>query len=210
MAINEKDWELIEADFRSGLKTLRQIASEHEISHQAIGKRAKRDGWTRDLQAKIKAKAEALVAKGAVDTSVAKIDEKAVIEANAALVAGIQISHRQDIPRKRELVAKLFAEIEAQTDGGDLIEELIEALRSGDQVLQAGVVRKLTSLPQRIKGVAELVSAYKSLIGLEREAFGLNESGVSDPTAPDSITISFRRGPGEGNMGVVLAGKIER
>ena len=47
------DWERIELDYRAGIKTLRQIAEENGISHVAINKRAKRDGWTRDLSAKI-------------------------------------------------------------------------------------------------------------------------------------------------------------
>lgn len=41
------DWEKIELDYRAGIKTLREIAADHGISHQAINKRAKRDGWAR-------------------------------------------------------------------------------------------------------------------------------------------------------------------
>lgn len=52
------DWERIEADYRAGLLSVREIAASNGVSHVAIGKRAKRDGWERDLQAKIKAKAD--------------------------------------------------------------------------------------------------------------------------------------------------------
>ena len=45
------DWEAIELDYRLGIKTLRQIAEEHEITHGAINKRAKKLGWERDLSA---------------------------------------------------------------------------------------------------------------------------------------------------------------
>lgn len=55
------DWERIEADYRAGFLSVREIAAALGVSHVAIGKRAKRDGWERDLGAKIKAKAEALV-----------------------------------------------------------------------------------------------------------------------------------------------------
>lgn len=57
MTIEKKaiDWEKIELDYRAGVKTLRQIADEHDISHVSINKRAKRDDWVRDLSAKIKA-----------------------------------------------------------------------------------------------------------------------------------------------------------
>ena len=43
------DWEAIELDYRAGIKTLRQIAEEHGISHPAIAKRAKRDDWSREI-----------------------------------------------------------------------------------------------------------------------------------------------------------------
>lgn len=46
------DWEAIERDYRAGLKTLRQIADEHSITHAAVNKRAKIQGWSRDLQLK--------------------------------------------------------------------------------------------------------------------------------------------------------------
>ena len=34
------DWERIELDYRAGMKTLRQIADEHGLTHGAINKRA--------------------------------------------------------------------------------------------------------------------------------------------------------------------------
>ena len=42
------DWERIEFDYRAGVRSLREIAGEHGISHVAINKRAKRDGWERE------------------------------------------------------------------------------------------------------------------------------------------------------------------
>ena len=39
------DWEKIELDYRSGVKSLREIASEQGVSDTAIRKRAKRDNW---------------------------------------------------------------------------------------------------------------------------------------------------------------------
>lgn len=40
-------WDRVHADYQSGTKTLRQIAQEHGITHGAVNKRAKRDGWQR-------------------------------------------------------------------------------------------------------------------------------------------------------------------
>lgn len=47
------DWIAIEADYRAGVKTLRAIGDEHGISHAAINKRAKRDGWERGIDSRI-------------------------------------------------------------------------------------------------------------------------------------------------------------
>jgi hypothetical protein len=81
------DWERIGLDYRAGIKTLRQIADEHGITHGAVNKRAQRDGWERDLSAKIAAKANALVSKAAVSVPVskeAKIAEQRVVDVDRA------------------------------------------------------------------------------------------------------------------------------
>lgn len=65
--VKTTDWERIELDYRAGIKTLRQIADEHGISHVAINKRAKRDDWTRDLSARTKANAVELATPDALD-----------------------------------------------------------------------------------------------------------------------------------------------
>jgi hypothetical protein len=44
------DWERIEADYRAGLLSVREIAASQGVSHVAIAKRAKRDGWKREAR----------------------------------------------------------------------------------------------------------------------------------------------------------------
>ncbi len=80
-------------------------------------------------------------------------------------------------------VSKLFAEIEAMTDNKELFETLQEALSNDDAKALAQAVKKVVSLPQRIKGTADLVSAYKTLIMLEREAFGISDDAGSSEDA---------------------------
>ncbi len=89
------DWERIELDYRAGVKTLRQIAGEHGTTHTSIGKRAKRDGWERDLAAKIQAKADVLVSKSAVSKQVStetKVSERQVVEANAMAINDMRLA----------------------------------------------------------------------------------------------------------------------
>jgi len=47
------DWDLVEAEFRAGVKTLDQIGKDHGITKGRISQVAKAKGWVRDLSAKI-------------------------------------------------------------------------------------------------------------------------------------------------------------
>ena len=100
MTTKQPDWEAIERAYRAGLLSIREIASTQGITHGAINKRAKRDGWERDLKAKIKAKADSLVAKREVATQVASKSvetEREIIEVNAEVIANIRMAHRVDL-----------------------------------------------------------------------------------------------------------------
>ena len=110
------DWERIEFDYRAGVRSLREIAGEHGISHVAINKRAKKDGWSRDLSAKIQAKADELVTKELVTTPVTtenRISEREVVDANAQAIVQVRMTHRKDIARSRNIVMAMMAELEA-------------------------------------------------------------------------------------------------
>ena len=187
------DWEAIETDYRAGVKTLRQIADENDITHGAINKRAKRDGWARDLSAKIKAKADALVSKQAVSKEVSKeqLDtENSIVDANAKIQSDIILAHRTGIPNKRELVEKLCNEIEGLTDNTDIVEKMTLALQQGDMEALAKVARKVSTLPSRIKGVSDLVNAYRILVDMERKAFGIDKNFTEND---DPVTAIVRK-----------------
>jgi len=50
------NWKAVELDFRAGVKSLEQIGLENGVTKGRISQVAKRDGWTRDLKNRIKAK----------------------------------------------------------------------------------------------------------------------------------------------------------
>ena len=181
------DWESISRHYRAGIRSLRDIGAEYKITEGAIRKRAKKEGWPRDLSEKIKARTAEKVriaAVKAVRTSTQKPEETVQIEANAAVQADIIIAHRTDIPPKRNIVNKLFAELEGITDHPDLIEQLTLALQAGDMDKLAEAGKRVAALPQRIKGVSELVGALKSLVDLERKVFGIDETAGRGETGP--------------------------
>ena len=43
------DWQAIEADYRAGRSSVRDIAGRHSVSHTAINKRARAEGWRRSV-----------------------------------------------------------------------------------------------------------------------------------------------------------------
>lgn len=174
------DWQAVERDYRAGVMSLREIGSAHGLTHGAINKRAKRDEWTRDLQAKIQAKAEALVSKALVSKEVSREDmvtERQIIDAGAQRIAQVRNEHRQDINRMRSLGVALLAELESQTFDAVLISQLGELMRSPDD---AGmdrlndIYRKVISTPGRVDTAKKLVETMKSVIAMEREAYSID------------------------------------
>lgn len=183
------DWEQIERDYRAGVKTLRQIADEHSISHGAINKRAKRDGWERDLSAKIAAKAEALVSSKAVSKEVSKEDlatEREIVESNAQAIADAVLNQRADVKRGRGVVQKLFAEVETQLDGLEDFERLGELMfapdENGTDRLHQ-LYQKVISLPSRVDSAKKLADALRVLIELERKVLRIKDDSTLDDFA---------------------------
>lgn len=189
----QTDWERIELDYRAGLLSIREIAESQGISHTAINKRAKKDGWERDLKAKIQAKADALVSKREVSAQVSKEQaetEKVIVEANAEVIANIRLSHRRDISRSRSLVIDLLAELEHETGKLDLFEELGDLLRNEDDKGRDklnDLYRKVISSASRVSSMKALAETMKTLIGLEREAYGINDGGAAPSESPSGL-----------------------
>lgn len=175
------DWEAIESAYRAGVMSIREIASQYEITHQAISKRAKKEGWERDLKAKVKARAENLVAKREVASLVATekaISERQLIEANAEVIANVRMEHRGDIRRARELTNNLFDELSAECADVLALRKLGELMFSPDDNGRDKlneIYHSIISLPERVKSAKALSETLKNLVGLERQAYGLDD-----------------------------------
>ena len=188
------DWEKIEADYRAGILSLREIAEAHPgVNHVAITRRAKREGWSRDLSAKIRAKADALVTDHAVTADVTAqrhVSEREIIDANAQAIVSVRLSHRKDIQRSRRIAMALLEELEQQAGGEQvaMLEQLGELLRSEDDKGQDklnDLYRKIISLPGRAKTMKDLGESLRVLVTLERQAFGLDDK---DQKPQDALT----------------------
>ena len=204
------DWERIEAEYRAGVRSLREIAADHpNTNHVAISRKAKKEGWTRDLSERIRKEADARVTRQAVtvDVTADKPSDEDVIAANAQAIVNVKLSHRKSITRKRTLVDKLLAELEGQTDENGLFEQLGELMRAEDD---KGVdklndlYKKVISLPQRIDGMKKLAETLKILISLERESFDI----VPAPTPTDTALSSIAKAI-QGNTFMPVASPVE-
>jgi len=199
------DWEKIELDYRAGVKTLRQIAEEHGISHGAINKRAKRDGWSRDLSSKIAAKVDELVSKSAVSSEVSKetkVSEREIVDANAQAIVSVRMGQRRDISRAQRVLANLWTEIEHQSgvEAAEMLANLGEIVRAEDDAGRDklnDLYRKIISLPERVKTGKDLVDSLVKLQTREDLAFGLVTPGLPDDSATGKsrVMIEFVRPP---------------
>lgn len=187
MTAPDIDWERIEADFRAGILSLREIAAANPgVSHMTVKRRATKEGWSQDLSAKIAAKAEELVTRRAVTGAVTAertVTDKQIVEVNAAAIASVRLGHRKDIVRFRNVALDLLAELESETGNAELFQDLGNFLRQEDdkgQDKRNDVYQKVISSVGRIDGVKKLAEVLKILIGLEREAYGIADTAAKD------------------------------
>lgn len=195
MADKEPDWERIELDYRAGVKSLRQIAGEQGVSEGAIRKRAKRDDWARDLNAKIQSRADELVRKESVRTlarTEKAISERVLVEASAVAIKDIRLAHRKDIARSRSVMMALLYELECQTGAENvaLLQQLGDLMRSendyGTDRLN-DLYHKIISLPERAKTMKALADSLRIAVDLERQAFGMKDESEAQADALASL-----------------------
>lgn len=186
------DWEAIEPDWRAGIKSVLQIAADYakgsgvSVSHTAINKHFKKLGVPRDLSGKIRSKADAMVSAAMVSGRVSietTAKDVEIIDTNATVLAHVQLAHRQDIQRYRNLTRNMLMELEQQTGNIELFEQLAEIMiDTGEDDSKAAAERmfkmkqafdKAMSTAGRIDAMKKLSETLKVLIGLEREAFGI-------------------------------------
>lgn len=180
------DWHQVETDFRAGVLTNTAIGKKQGISHTAVQKRAKADGWTRDLSKRIDAAREAKVSRSIVSAKVSKqreATEAAVVQANADLQTGLILSHRKDIQALRKAVAAMSEELGALANADlQAALELVldEKTKDATDKRRAALEKAYDAamaLGSRAGAGQKLASALGVLIEKERQAFGIDKVG---------------------------------
>ena len=198
MSAKEIDWESLSLDYRAGVMSLREIATKYGITHGAVNKRAKRDGWVRDLAPLVQARAKELVSKATVSSEVSNavsseptVEEEAKVLSEAQVVAEVVLSERKDIKKSRELGVKLFNELEVATDNRDLFDQLGELMHAPDEKGKDKlneIYMKVISLPGRVSAYKQLTDAIKTMVGLERQSYGLADNANGEADTPEQKT----------------------
>lgn len=195
------DWVGLEADWRANIKSQRVLSAEYGISTARIGQVAEENGWTRDLSAKIKARRQAKLDTSLLDT---KLDTKTtllpayseheVIEAAAETQTNVILFHRSAISRARALAMRLLGELENVSSNTLELEELGELLRDPERKTRdrkMEIYNAVIEYPTRIEAAKKLAETLRTLIGLEREAFGIEGRGAGDLNVTNNIQIAF-------------------
>lgn len=162
------DWDAVAIDIRAGILTDRQIGDKHGRSHGAIQQYAKKHGIERNLGPRIKQRAETKLARAelAKETSqaAALANESQVVEFAAQVQTDVVMLHRSDIA----------------------------ALRTKAREYQRELDECGEDLAKRVSLLKSLADTQKTLIGCEREAFGL--SAGSQPAGDGDLNLKVTFG----------------
>ncbi len=187
------DWDVVHLEYRANVLSIRQIADRHGITEGAIRKRAKRDGWVRDLSSEIRDVAEDMVRKAEVRTDYSvrtwprTIPERETILASATAIADQKKRTRKQLGQSQSVFDELIEELTAINANLDDLRALAEMLRSPDDFGQDRVneaFNKAISLPSRFAMLKTATDAMKNIQTVSRLEYGLDKAAASDDTAP--------------------------
>lgn len=210
------DYERIEAGWRAGLLSPRQLAALYTeetgdpVSHAAITRHFSKQGIPRNLSAKIMARSNVMVTEAMVTDKVTPETikrDKEIIESAATKITEVRLGQRHDIQRSRLVTMALLAELECQTGAENiaLLQQLGVLMRSEDDKAQDklnDLYHKLISLPERAKTLKMLADSMRITIDLERQAFGMKDEAEAPADALASL-LNKISGGNRSSFGVV-------
>lgn len=198
----EIDWEKAKALFRTGSVSIKEIGRQCGCSDVAILKKAKKEGWTKDLADRVRAavkeqlvRADAKVVRAANHAPEAQTDEE-VIEAAVQGPVEVVRSHRTDLNAGQKICGILFGQLnEAATQRREI--ELDIAIEMDPQIAttsgaerQSLIGRKYRmlraiELPVHAGTIRDLSNAMKNFQALERIAWNLTDKSAAEIPADE-------------------------
>lgn len=164
------DWEAIERDYRTGKFSLRELEAKHGSNYADISRRAKKEGWSKDLREAVKRATEA-----ALIEEVQQHVQQAVQHTTTGVVLAAAEVNKQVILGHRKRAAELSEDV--STAKGKL-------MALADKVADIKEAATLTS------ALEALVRSTKGLIEIERKAFNLDDDDGGDEL-PKSLRVEL-------------------
>lgn len=130
----QPDWEAIESAYRVGVLSVRAIAERNGLTDGAIRKRAKKEGWSRDLTEKVKLATSEKLASAPVRTDSPRTrlrTDDEIVDAASDEAAAVVISHRTGLSRWRAIADKLCMALTNLDIVEDNLGDFSRALNSG-------------------------------------------------------------------------------
>jgi hypothetical protein len=185
------DWESIEAVYRAGIISVKTIAAHHGLSDTAIHKRAKAEGWQRNLAAKVRKAAQAkLVCEDGLRDGLQTQTDNQIVENAAEVLVTVTRDHRKTVKRGRDIALKLFDQLSEAIDHRGEIEEDIELETADDKDgKRRSRMMRAVSLGTHAAIMLNLSAAIKNIIALERIAFNMDEAGSGEEGEERTVIV---------------------
>lgn len=160
------DWEKIEAEYRAGQLSVREISRNHGITETAIRKHAKAERWSRDLSDKVRRAAKEAMVRNTVRSELSRepVSDAETIKTFGARGARAIEGHLSRAERLKKLADKLTTELETYMDGGVPTVQIF--VSKGDS--PASIIRTLADTAERIAKI-------------ERQALNLDDDAAKEP-----------------------------
>ncbi len=164
------DWVGIEKEYRAGQLSNVEIGKQFGVSEGAIRKKAKKNGWEKDLSSAVRSRVREKLVRATVRKSEAELqtDEEIINSASERGVAVITL-HRTDINRLREMEQSLLAEL-SDTESQPT---KIHVCQFQGKVIKTVIPISVT---ERTTALNALANVQSKRITLERIAWNLDEA----------------------------------
>ncbi len=202
----EVDWASVELHYRANKRSLEDIGKEFGISKGRISQVAKKEGWERDLGAKIEAKAKAKVAEEVAKKlalndpskqAAKQLGEAFVVEANASIIASAEMVQREDVLLGLSVNRGLLNEIATLSNPrfAELLETLAEEFdESGPGPTGAWktdkaneLYRYIISLAGRCKMAKDVAASHTTYIATQRKVLRMEDEANKGETTVDAL-----------------------
>lgn len=181
MARRKIDWDRIEAEYRVGQLTVRELGEKHGVAFESISRHMKKRGIERDLTDQVRAATKAAVIANEVNKASTERQQKVVDAVSVAAKVNSDLieRHKGAIGALRGLAETMAAELVQSSEAlqsGVKDDDIVAA--AGALGLSADQVRSLVAnvaLPARAMVADKLAGVITKLVPLERKTYGIDE-----------------------------------